>query len=91
MIRTGEQYLESIRDGRRVLCGGEMIDDLTTHPKTRGYAQALAQLTGEKTEAEAIAETQALTRRYARRQVSWFRRYAGLRWAEPGPVGDLIG
>ena len=43
MIRTGQQYLESIRDGRRVLCGGEMIDDLTTHPKTRGYAQALAE------------------------------------------------
>ena len=43
MIRTGEQYLESIRDGRRVLCAGEMIDDLTTHPKTRGYAQALAE------------------------------------------------
>ena len=36
MIRTGQQFLESIRDGRRVLCGGEMIDDLTTHPKTRG-------------------------------------------------------
>jgi 4-hydroxyphenylacetate 3-monooxygenase len=43
MIRTGQQFLESIRDGRRVLCGGEMIDDLTTHPKTRGYAHALAE------------------------------------------------
>ena len=43
MIRTGEQYLDSIRDGRRVLCAGEMIDDLTTHPKTRGYAQAVAE------------------------------------------------
>ena len=43
MIRTGEQFLDSIRDGRRVLCAGEMIDDLTTHPKTRGYAQALAE------------------------------------------------
>src|SRR6185437_9076541 len=43
MIRTGEQFLESIRDGRRVLCGGEMIDDLTTHPKTRGYAHAVAE------------------------------------------------
>ena len=49
-----------------------------------GYAQALAQLAGEKTEAEAIAETQALTRRYARRQVSWFRRYDRVRWVEPG-------
>ena len=43
MIRTGEQFLESLRDGRRVLCAGEMIDDLTTHPKTRGFAHALAE------------------------------------------------
>ncbi|KHK96247.1 tRNA delta(2)-isopentenylpyrophosphate transferase [Microbacterium mangrovi] len=56
----------------------------TTARRAIGYAQALAQLTGEKTEADAIAETQALTRRYARRQVSWFRRYPGLRWVDPG-------
>ena len=43
MIRTGAEYLESVRDGRRVLCEGELIDDITTHPKTRGYAQALAE------------------------------------------------
>jgi len=49
-----------------------------------GYAQALAQLKGEASEAEAIAETQALTRRYARRQVSWFRRYAGVLWTDSG-------
>ena len=49
-----------------------------------GYAQALAQLEGQMTEAEAIAETQALTRRYARRQVSWFKRYDDLRWVDPG-------
>ena len=48
-----------------------------------GYAQALAQLQGTMTEAEAIAETQALTRRYARRQVSWFRRYADVMWTSP--------
>ncbi|WP_347978703.1 tRNA (adenosine(37)-N6)-dimethylallyltransferase MiaA [Microbacterium sp. ProA8] len=49
-----------------------------------GYAQARAQLSGQMAEGEAIAETQALTRRYARRQVSWFRRYAALRWVESG-------
>ncbi len=48
-----------------------------------GYAQALAQLAGRLDEAEAIAQTQALTRRYARRQVSWFRRYNGIRWVAP--------
>nr|BFF10959.1 tRNA (adenosine(37)-N6)-dimethylallyltransferase MiaA [Microbacterium flavescens] len=49
-----------------------------------GYAQALAQLYGTMTEAEAIAETQALTRRYARRQVSWFKRYKDVTWVAPG-------
>ena len=49
-----------------------------------GYAQALAQLRGEVTREEAIAETQALTRRYARRQVSWFKRYPDVLWT---PVG----
>ncbi|MFJ4174158.1 tRNA (adenosine(37)-N6)-dimethylallyltransferase MiaA [Microbacterium sp. NPDC089696] len=48
-----------------------------------GYAQALAQLDGRMTQDEAIAQTQALTRRYARRQVSWFKRYPELRWLEP--------
>ena len=45
-----------------------------------GYAQALAQLRGEWSEAEAIAETAALTRRYARRQVGWFGRDAATEW-----------
>ncbi len=49
-----------------------------------GYAQALAQLNGAATRAEAIAETQALTRRYARRQVSWFRRYSDVAWSQSG-------
>lgn len=45
-----------------------------------GYQQAIAQLRGELTEAEAIASTQLATRRYARRQVSWFKRYAEVQW-----------
>lgn len=40
-----------------------------------GYAQALAQLDGALAEHEAIEQTAALTRRYARRQVSWFGRF----------------
>jgi tRNA dimethylallyltransferase len=47
-----------------------------TARKAIGYAQALAEIHGRMTGAEAIAETQALTRTYARRQVGWFRRYA---------------
>ncbi|MBF4561908.1 tRNA (adenosine(37)-N6)-dimethylallyltransferase MiaA [Microbacterium sp. VKM Ac-2870] len=63
-----------------------------TASRAIGYAQALAQLAGHLDEAEAIAQTQALTRRYARRQVSWFRRYGGIRWVAPDiDAGALIG
>jgi tRNA dimethylallyltransferase len=63
-----------------------------TAPRAIGYAQALAQLDGILTEADAIAQTQALTRRYARRQVSWFKRYAELEWRNtPAEVEELLG
>jgi 4-hydroxyphenylacetate 3-monooxygenase len=32
MIRTGEEYRESIRDGREVWMNGERIRDVTEHP-----------------------------------------------------------
>ncbi|WP_206306819.1 4-hydroxyphenylacetate 3-hydroxylase N-terminal domain-containing protein [Streptomyces sp. F001] len=41
-MRTGEQYLESLRDGRVVWVGGERVDDVTTHPLTRAQAQRMA-------------------------------------------------
>ncbi len=42
-MRTGAEYLESLRDGRRVYVGGELIEDVTTHPMTKGYANAIAE------------------------------------------------
>lgn len=63
----------------------------TTASRAIGYAQALAQLRGELSQEEAIARTQALTRRYARRQVSWFARYDGVRWVESGSADALDG
>ncbi len=60
------------------------LEQGVTARRAIGYAQALAQLEGTQTEAEAIAETQALTRRYARRQVSWFKRYPGIEWVRSG-------
>jgi tRNA dimethylallyltransferase len=47
-----------------------------------GYSQARAQLSGELTEAEAIEQTISLTNRYARRQMSWFRRDSRIRWLD---------
>ena len=32
MLKTGAEYLESIRDGRKVYIGSEEVTDVTTHP-----------------------------------------------------------
>ena len=56
------------------------ISDSKTASQAIGYAQALAQLDGKMTEAEAIAETTMLTQRYSRRQMSWFRRDPRINW-----------
>ncbi len=53
-----------------------------TSSRAIGYAQALAQIDGEMTEAEAIADTVRLTQKYARRQMSWFRRDKRIQWLD---------
>lgn len=53
-----------------------------TASRAIGYAQALGQVRGELSEPEAIEQTAALTRKYARRQVSWFKRYSRLQWLD---------
>jgi len=53
-----------------------------TAARAIGYAQALAQLDGTLSREEAIEQTQQLTRKYARRQVSWFKRYPGTTWLD---------
>ena len=47
-----------------------------------GYSQALAQLDGKLSETEAIEQTTQLTQRYARRQMSWFRRDNRINWLD---------
>ena len=32
MLMGGTEYLDSIRDGRRVYVGGELVEGVTTHP-----------------------------------------------------------
>ncbi len=48
-----------------------------------GYQQAIAQLHGELTQAQAIAETIFLTQRYAKKQRTWFNRDQRINWLNP--------
>ena len=83
IVRLDERVEQMWRDGILEEVAG--LGDLgVTAARAIGYAQALAQLDGTMTEGEAIAQAQALTRRYARRQVGWFRRYPGVTWLESG-------
>ncbi|MDR6325696.1 tRNA dimethylallyltransferase [Actinoplanes couchii] len=61
--------LDGIRDGR-------------TAARALGYQQALAQIDGELTEEQAKADTVQGTRRFVRRQRSWFRRDPAVHWLD---------
>lgn len=53
-----------------------------TSSRAIGYAQALKVIDGVSTNAEAVEETALLTSRYARRQMSWFRRDERISWID---------
>jgi 4-hydroxyphenylacetate 3-monooxygenase len=42
MLRTGNEHLDSIRDGRVVYIGSERVDDVTRHPAFRNAAKSSA-------------------------------------------------
>jgi 4-hydroxyphenylacetate 3-monooxygenase len=44
MIRTGEEYRASLRDGREVWMSGERVHDVTTHPQFRPLVDARARI-----------------------------------------------
>jgi 4-hydroxyphenylacetate 3-monooxygenase len=48
MLRTGAQYLESLRDGRRIYIGDELVTDVTSHPAFRNAAHSYARLFDHK-------------------------------------------
>jgi 4-hydroxyphenylacetate 3-monooxygenase len=43
-MRTGEDYLRALKDGRRVYVDGELVTDVVAHPAFREAARSLARL-----------------------------------------------
>jgi tRNA dimethylallyltransferase len=69
------------------------LRDGRTASRALGYAQVLRFLAGEWPEEQAAGETTAATRRFARRQESWFRRDPRIVWlaaSEPDLVGRAL-
>ncbi|MFL6111258.1 MAG: tRNA (adenosine(37)-N6)-dimethylallyltransferase MiaA [Catenulispora sp.] len=65
------------------------LRDGLTASRALGYAQVLRYLSGEWTEEQAKEETVRATKRFARRQDSWFRRDPRVQWL-PFDRSDLV-
>ena len=76
--RMWEQGL--VEEVRRLAADG--LREGRTASRALGYSQVLRHLDGECSQEEARAETVRATRRFARRQESWFRRDHRVRWLD---------
>jgi tRNA dimethylallyltransferase len=61
------------------------LRDGRTASRALGYAQVLKHLAGDWSEDEAADQTILATRRFVRRQESWFRRDPRIQWLPAGP------
>jgi tRNA dimethylallyltransferase len=88
--RVGRMWKQGFVDEVRALAGAGLRDGRTAS-RALGYAQVLRFLDGEWTEEEAAAQTVRATRRFVRRQESWFRRDPRIQWlsAEAPGAADL--
>jgi tRNA dimethylallyltransferase len=83
--RVGQMWQAGLVGEVRGLAGLGLRQGRTAS-RALGYAQVLRFIDGEYAQAQAQAETVLATRRFARRQESWFRRDPRVRWlpaAEP--------
>ncbi len=57
---------------------------------TVGYAELFDYLDGNISIAQAIDSIKQNSRRYAKRQITWFKKYGGTTWFEPKQLEDII-
>jgi tRNA dimethylallyltransferase len=89
--RIAARVVRMWRDGlveETVRLVSEGLLDGKTAPRALGYAQVLRMLEGELDEVEAQVDTVNSTRKFARRQESWFRRDQRVTWL-PYSATDL--
>jgi tRNA dimethylallyltransferase len=87
-IRVERMWADGLVDETLALVAEGLLDGRTA-PRALGYAQVLRMLEGELDDAAARLDTIVATRRFARRQESWFRRDPRVRWL-PHDAPDLV-
>jgi len=92
-----DQLAERIADRVRRMWAAGLVDEVRSLPdlahtrtasRALGYSQVLRMLSGEIDEATAVEETIMATRRFAKRQLTWFRRDQRVSWL-PFDAPDL--
>jgi tRNA dimethylallyltransferase len=83
--RLDQRFVQMVNRGlldevRRILAAG--VNPGSKPFESLGYKQALAVVLGHMTLERAIISAQMETRRYAKRQMTWFRREPGVSWFE---------
>jgi tRNA dimethylallyltransferase len=86
--RVGRMWRLGLVDEVRALAAAGLREGRTAS-RALGYAQVLRFLDGEWPEDEAAAQTTLATRRFVRRQESWFRRDPRVRWLDAAAPGLL--
>ncbi|MGC4852556.1 tRNA (adenosine(37)-N6)-dimethylallyltransferase MiaA [Micromonospora sp. DT4] len=87
-LRVDRMWADGLVDETRELVGRGLADGRTAS-RALGYQQVLRLLDGELTEEQAHDETIRSTRRFVRRQRSWFRRDSRVQWLDSA-APDLI-
>ncbi|MFC4115745.1 tRNA (adenosine(37)-N6)-dimethylallyltransferase MiaA [Nonomuraea zeae] len=87
-VRVERMWAAGLVDEVRTLLGKGLAEGRTAG-RALGYAQVIRFLEGEWSEEQAIEETVRTTRRFARRQESWFRRDPRVCWL-PYDAPDLL-
>lgn len=80
-LRVEQMWQEGLVDEVRGLLESGLRDGQTAI-RAIGYRQVVSFLDGESTEAQAKAEVQRATRRFFRRQLSWYRRDPRITWID---------
>ncbi|MEU7590264.1 tRNA (adenosine(37)-N6)-dimethylallyltransferase MiaA [Micromonospora sp. NPDC049230] len=88
-LRVDRMWADGLVPETRELVGRGLPEGRTAS-RALGYQQVLRMLAGELTEALAHDETVRATRRFVRRQRSWFRRDPRIHWLDSA-APDLIG
>ena len=98
LLPSDELHARIARRARQMFAHG-LVEEVRrlrqTHPALSpparhaiGYEEAAAVLDGRLTEETAIRQVTTRTRQYAKRQMTWFRNQADVRWVEVTPRDD---